>query len=264
MKIGIIGKGVVGTACGSGLTLLGHDVAYHDIKLNTTIDQVLDTELTFICVPTPSNPDGSCDISKIIHTVEALKNRDYQGIIAIKSTVPPGTTESLIEKYSDKDLCYVPEFLREHSADEDFVKNHSVLAVGCISDRTWHKVCEAHDWIPKNAVRMLPAEAEILKYFSNSFNALRVVFANAMHSICEKYNGNYDHVLETYLLRNVATADYMKCSGDLRGYGGLCLPKDVRTVADICKKLDLPFDLFKSIDHDNSLLKPTVFPGMRK
>lgn len=264
MKIGILGKGVVGSACGAGFTLLGHEVTFHDPKLNTTIDHVVDSEIIFICVPTPSDSNGRCDTSIVHQSIEQLTQLNYAGVIAIKSTVIPGTTQKLIDQYSDANICYVPEFIREHSSHKDFINHHMLLAVGCANNTVWQKVRDAHGWLPKNSVRMTPSEAEILKYYSNTFNALRVVFANVMHGVCEKLNSNYDHVLETYLLRQVASPDYLKCTSDFRGYGGQCLPKDVKAMIDLCYELSLPFDLFNAIDHDNSLLKTTVLPGMRK
>ncbi len=263
MKIGIIGWGAVGSAIGEGFKMLGHKVIRHDPKFNTSIDDVLETELVFVCVPTPAGETGECDLSIVHETIDSLKHRNYKGVIALKSTSVPGTTQSIIEKYNDKDICFVPEFLRERSALEDFVRNHDVLAVGCYTDRAWHKVCEAHLWLPKNSIRMTPTEAEILKYYSNTFNALRVVFANVMYEICDKLNSDYDKVLNTFLLRKTSSPDYLSCGPDVRGYGGMCLPKDTKAMADLCKKLELPFELFDTIDHDNSLVKRTVFNGMR-
>ena len=158
----------------------------------------------------------------------------------------------------------MPEFLRERTALEDFVRNHEVLAVGCHTDRAWHRVCEAHGWLPKNKVRMNPTEAEILKYYSNTFNSLRVTFANVMYEISEKLDSDYDKILNTFLLRGTASPDYLKCGPDIRGYGGMCLPKDTTAMANLCKELSLPFELFNAVDHDNNQVKTTVFQGMRK
>jgi UDPglucose 6-dehydrogenase len=263
MKIGIIGWGAVGGAVGEGFKMLGHEVSVHDPKFNTTIDAVLDTEIVFVCVPTPSGENGECDLSIVHSTIDDLKSKNYNGIIALKSTSVPGTTQSIIDRYQDNDICFVPEFLRERAALEDFVRNHDVLAVGCHTDRAWHRVCEAHSWLPKHTVRMTPTEAEILKYYSNTFNALRVVFANVMYEISEKLNSDYDKILSTFLLRKTASPDYLSCGPEIRGYGGMCLPKDTKAMADLCKRLDLPFDLFDTIDHDNSQVKKTVFPNMR-
>lgn len=263
MKIGIIGWGAVGGAVGEGLMMLGHDVSKHDPKFNTTINDVLDTEIVFVCVPTPSGENGECDLSIVHSTIDSLKENNYKGVIALKSTSVPGTTQGIIDKYQDTDICFVPEFLRERSALEDFVRNHDVLAVGCHTDRAWHRVCEAHSWLPKNKVRMTPTEAEILKYYSNTFNALRVVFANVMYEVAERLDSDYDKILETFLMRGTASPDYLSCGPEMRGYGGMCLPKDTKAMGDLCKRLGLPFNLFETMDHDNDQVKKTVFSGMR-
>lgn len=111
MNIGIIGVGIVGSAIKFGFERLGHDVFYHDIKLNTSIKDVINCEICYICVPTPENEDGSCNISIVESVIDELVENNYRGIIAIKSTVIPGTTEKLISKYER--LSFVPEFLRE-------------------------------------------------------------------------------------------------------------------------------------------------------
>lgn len=263
MKIGIAGWGIVGSACGEGFRMLGHDVTPHDPKLNTKLECLLDTEIVFVCVPTPEGSNGECDLSIVHSTIQGLKDKNYRGVIALKSTSVPGTTQALIDQYQDKDICFVPEFLRERSALEDFVRNHDLLAVGAASERAWHRVSEAHGWLPKHCVKMTPTEAEILKYYSNTFNALRVTFANVMYEVCEKLNSDYNTVLTTFLLRGTASPNYLSCGPDIRGYGGMCLPKDTKAMADLCKKLDLPFELFSTIDHDNEQVKRTVFPGMR-
>lgn len=263
MKIGVAGWGVVGSACGEGFRMLGHEVVAHDPKLSTALDSLLGTEIVFVCVPTPAGANGECDLSIVHGTIQGLKDIGYTGVIALKSTSVPGTTQKLIDQYQDRDICFVPEFLRERSALEDFVRNHDLLAVGVASDRAWHRVCEAHAWLPKHRVKMTPTEAEILKYYSNTFNALRVTFANVMYEICEKLNSDYDIVLNTFLLRGTASPNYLNCGPDMRGYGGMCLPKDTKAMADLCKQLELPFELFDTIDHDNDQVKRTVFPGMR-
>jgi UDPglucose 6-dehydrogenase len=263
MKIGIIGCGIIGGAIGKGFNMLGHDITYHDIKFNTTIDIVLNTEIIYVCVPTPSTLDGDCDLSIVYQTISDLKSKKYSGIIALKSTSTPGTTESIIKKYNDRDICFVPEFLRERCAFQDFISNHSILAIGCHTDRAWESVCKSHAWLPKNIIRMTPTEAEILKYYSNTFNALRVVFANIMFEICSKLNSDYSKILSTFLLKKTASSDYLKCSQDMRGYGGMCLPKDVKAMANLCKKLGLPFNLLDTINNDNNKIKKTVFDGMR-
>ena len=87
MNIGIVGVGVVGGACKFGFELLGHNVLVHDIALETKIEDVLESEIVFICVPTPMGEDGSCDTTIVEDVVKTLSELNYKGIVAIKSTV---------------------------------------------------------------------------------------------------------------------------------------------------------------------------------
>lgn len=128
MKIGVIGIGVVGSTLCYGFTRLGHDVVKHDIKFNTKIEDVLDTALVFICVSTPQAADGSCDTSQVEAVVGDLIKHGYPGLIVIKSTVPPGTTDKL--RAVPHRLAFCPEFLREKATYSDFVENHDVCVIG--------------------------------------------------------------------------------------------------------------------------------------
>ena len=128
MRIGVVGIGVVGGACKFGFELLGHHVDVHDIVLNTKLEDVLDTEAVYICVPTPRDQDGSCDVSIVEQVINDLQALNYQGVIAIKSTVVPGTTERLRQE-TGLNICFVPEFLRERCAITDFTENHDVCTL---------------------------------------------------------------------------------------------------------------------------------------
>ena len=160
-------------------------------------------------------------------------------------------------------MLFRSEFLRERSALEDFVVNHELLVVGTHDQDIYDTVVASHGFFPKNRVMMTPTEAEILKYYSNTFNALRVVFANAMYEICHRFGADYAKVKDTYLIRGTASGDYLDCNERVRGYGGMCLPKDVKAIDAVIKKYNLGLDLFQAVDHDNQQFKRTVFPGMR-
>ena len=226
MKIGIIGLGVVGTANQLGFQSLGHQVFVHDIKLETTINNVLETDIIFICVPTPNLDIGKCDTSAIESTVSMLDSLDYVGVIAIRSTVVPGFTEQMILKYVNRKVCFVPEFLRERCALEDFL-NNKILAVGTTNDQTYDIVCNAFSGVYSKAVRLSPTESELLKYFNNTHAALKITFANIMYELCDQLNCNYDLVKDTYVNTGKTVDMYLDANEELRGYGGVCLPKDV-------------------------------------
>ena len=106
-KIGIIGIGVVGEAVKSGLESLGHEVLVHDLRLDTELEDLLETEACFICVPTPSKTTYECDTSTVESVITQLSSLEYQGIIAVKSTVPPETTIGFQEKYDNNMKPYV-------------------------------------------------------------------------------------------------------------------------------------------------------------
>ena len=263
MNLGIIGLGVVGNANKVGFEKLGHEVTCHDIKLTTKLDDVLNTSIVFLCVPTPSKDDGRCDTSIIESVILDLNKKKYKGIIAIRSTVTPGFTQRMIDEYKHLKICFVPEFLRERMAVEDFIENHNILAVGTDDSEIFEKVIEAHGSIPKNVAQLSPSEAEFLKYFNNVYAALRVTFANVFYEACEKMNCDYSKVKDSYIKTGKALDLYLNVSEELRGYAGMCLPKDTKSFIHLLKDLNLDFKLIESIDSDNDKLKKTVYKGMR-
>ena len=264
MKIGIVGVGAVGSANKKGFEFLQHNVVVHDIKLKTKIQDVCDTEINYICVPTPQADNGSCDTSIIERVIDELGQCNYKGIIAIRSTVVPGFTQSMIEKFNHLTICFVPEFLRERCAEDDFINNHKLLAVGTHDIWVYRKVIRSHGQLPEHTEHLTPNEAEVLKYFNNVYAALRVTFANNMYEICEKLDCDYTTIKNAYIKTGKATDMYLDVNPSLRGYGGMCLPKDTIAIASLMKKLNIDLKLIQSIHDDNLQFKKTVFNGMRE
>lgn len=256
MKLGIIGKGVVGTAIGKGFEHIGHSVFYHDIKLNTSINEVLNTDIVYICVGTPSTDEGDCDISAVHSVIEQLDELQYEGIVAIKSTVEPGTTKHYIDTYPELTFCFVPEFLREKYAYEDFVHNNNVLIVGTSDENVYSKIVESHGNLPVHKVLLEPTEAELMKYFSNTYKAMRVIFANAYYQIAQHFGVNYDKIKDGFLLHGVQEGHYLKVNEDFGlGYGGMCLPKDTNAMKRFVEKNSLDIDVFKFLQEENKKYK---------
>lgn len=263
MKVGIVGLGIIGTACKYGFEKLGHEVLVHDIKLGTQIESLVSSEIIYICVPTPQNEDGSCDISIVESVVKDLIEMGYLGTIAIKSTVKPTTTRMLKNKYK-RSICFVPEFLRERCSITDFTENHDLLAIGTNNEHDFDLIVECHGKYPKQVVQLSSTEAELLKYYSNVFNAMRIVFANEMFEICKSVGANYNRIKDAFVLRGTTKDMYLDVNENFRGYGGVCLPKDTAALAAFAEELDLNMDLFRVIDEENKKFKVTVFDGMRK
>jgi len=264
MKIGVIGVGAIGSAIADGMESLGHSVIRHDIRLKTNITIIKEAEVVFICVPTNSNQDGSVNMHIVNDVVDELNHLGYEGIICVKSTSKPGNTKMLMEKYSNLKICYVPEFLRERCAYDDFIYNHDLLLIGSTDEFIIENIKKIHKHLPKKIKTCTTTEAEFVKYFSNNYNALRISFANYFYELCKLSNVNYDVVLENYLERDHNLGDYLGCNENLRGYGGMCLPKDVKAIVHFANEIGLNLDLMKTVDLDNQKVKITVFDGMRK
>lgn len=270
MKIGIVGsEGVVGSTCKFGFEKVGHEVLCHDIVLGTSIKNVLDTEIIFICVPTPTREDGSCDTSIVESVVVQINaHRDLEQIktkpeiIVIKSTVTPGTTELFASKYKNLRFAFVPEFLRERCAISDFTENHDVCVIGTYSEEIFEKIKKAHGKLPKQFVRLSPTEAEFVKYFTNTFNAMRIVFANSFYEICKKYGVDYTIIKDAAINIHHIPHNYLECNENMRGFAGMCLPKDLKVLAKMSE--DTCVELFNDILRENEKYKKTVFNGMRK
>jgi len=252
MNIGVIGLGVVGKANADGFKKLNHTVLIHDIKLNTNIQDVLDTDVVFVCTQEDN----------VEQVVKDLFLYNYKGIVAIRSTIQPGTIDNLLERFT-LPICYVPEFLKERSALEDFL-DCDLLAIGSYNTIHARKIAEVYKNIPKHVEYLTPREAEILKIYNNSYAALRVVFANIMYEVCEKHDADYDIIKTAYEKTGKTTGNYLDVNEDLRGFGGMCLPKDTGKLSKELKKLNLHYDLINAIIDDNKKFKTTIFDGMRK
>jgi len=263
IKVGIIGLGVVGGALKYGFEKLGHVVCFHDIAYGTRIEDVIDTEICFICVPTPSDEEGRCNISIVQDVVYKLNLLAYSGIVVIKSTVAPGTTNKL-QITTNLNICFVPEFLRERCAVSDFMENHDVCIIGTEDIIVFDKIKEAHGKYPKKFIHLSPIEAEFCKYFNNSFNATLITFANSFYELCKVCGVDYTKVKDAMVNRDHITDIYLDCNDNVRGFGGVCLPKDTKALTVLCNDFKIDVAFFKMLLDENNKYITTVFDGMRK
>ena len=264
MKIGILGIGMIGSALKKGFESV-HEVSFFDPKfIESKFENVLMSEIVFICVPTDQNEDGSCNVSIVNSSLLKLSESNYNGIIVIKSTVRPGFTNQCQLKFKELKICFVPEFLRERCAFNDFM-NMEILIIGTENDEIFEKVMESHSFIkPQKITRLTPNEAETVKYMSNVYKSMKVVFSNIIFELSNKLDSNYENILYTFLSLNIKEKDYMSVNSDYRGYGGYCLPKDTTALDHTLKEFGLNFNLIEAINSDNKKFKITVPKGMRK
>ena len=271
MLLGIVGsEGVVGSAIKFGFELLNHEVYIHDTKLETKIEDVLDTEIIFICVPTPMRTDGSCNtfnvenvIEEIVYACDSMEiPKEKHPIIAIKSTVAIGTTERMSKIHTDFDFCFIPEFLKERSSIIDFVERQDLCVVGTCCGMVYEKVKEAHGRLPKKFVQVSPSTAEAVKYANNAFGAMLVTFANSFYELCQKYDVDYSEMKNALVNRSFIPDEYLECGNKWRGYVSPCWDKDLPALVKMCEGTNVEF--FKHIIEENDKYVKMAPDGMRK
>ena len=256
MKIGIIGRGTVGKAVYEGLNHLGHNMCFFDPAYEgSTLQDVLDADCVFISVPTNQAPNGDCDTSIVESVIAELAQAQYKGLIGIKSTVIPGTSERLSKEHPTLRICSVPEFLRAKTALADFMYNHDLLVIGSNREEDFELIKKMHGHLPKNVACVKPTEAEVIKYFNNVNHSVQIIFANIAFEVCKKLGVHYEAVYHAISKRECFNPAYLMCNDNLRGFGGHCLPKDASAWANLIKNLGLEYTMIDAVIADNEKLK---------
>jgi len=261
-NIGIIGQGFVGSAIKEGLkqkfTVFTYDVKTELSSCKTMKEVVDNCYIIFICVPTPMDKNGNCYTGIMESVVKEIKELSYTKVLILKTTIPPGTTETLQQKYDTYDFIFNPEFLTEANAIEDF-KNQNRIVLGGDSNFALNKVSdiykEVFPYIP--IVKMTSREAEMVKYVTNSFLATKVVFANEMYEICKKLRLDYNNVINTAKLDTRLGESHWKVpgpDGDF-GFGGHCFPKDTNAIKNLANQNDVKTEILDSVLEKNDRLR---------
>ena len=258
-KIGIIGVGVVGKAMKEGFKG-AHQLFLHDPKLGTNLENVTDnTDFSYIAVPTPSDPNtGECDTSIIESILSQMPNNHN---IVIKSTIIPGTTNYLQDKYPNLKIGCSPEFLRSASSEYDF-KNQDILVVGTKHKQMAKDILSHHKKSEvlksTNFFHVTPTQAELVKYAKNSFYAMKVIFANQFHDLSMELGEEWS------VVKKIITSPQEQIIGpshldspkeNQRGYGGDCLPKDTLALRALLQNIGIKYDFIEAIIKDNEKLK---------
>ncbi len=263
--IGIIGGGVVG---GAVKNFFKAAKVYDKYKNLDPIEEVAKSKFIFVCVPTPYN--GGFDLSILDDAVENavthLSDPDNQ-LIVIKSTALPGTTEKYQQKYPKANLVFNPEFLRDKSANEDFLKNDRQIVGYTRKTKGSPLISELLEILPPAPYqKIVPAtSAEMIKYAGNTFLALRVIFANQIYDVCQALGIDYDLVKDAVIADKRIGPSHWKIwhtesslennrSATYRGYGGKCFPKDVNSLIAEGKMLGVDMSLFEKAQEVNLLL----------
>ena len=265
MKIGIGGQGYVGTAIKVGFEsyydLETYDKYSEEKSTMQLADMVESCEVIFVCVPTPMNKDGSCNIDVVEGVIKQINKlltdwkSDKKPIVVIKSTVPPGTTEKLHKKFKNVNVIFNPEFLTEANFIDDF-KNQTRIILGGTRKGT-NKLRQIYSKVFPTAhiIKTHSTIAELVKYMTNSYLATKVSFANEMYQICEKFDMDYDKVVEYATLDERLGVTHWSVpgpDGDF-GFGGHCLPKDLSALIEVADDLDV--DVLRSTQRTNNKVR---------
>lgn len=303
MKVSIFGLGYVGTVSLGCLARLGHycigvdlnktkvdfindgkspiievqideiikkqRMAGQIVATTDTTQAVIDTDISFICVGTPSTDKGHLNLDAIFRVsqdiAEGIKKKKGFHVVAIRSTVMPGTNEKLTTllcersgKRIDEDFCVVsnPEFLREGTAVNDYF-NPPYTLLGTRNKKAIETMKELYKDINAPIYITDIRIAELIKYVNNTFHALKIVFANEIGKICNNLGIDSHKLIELVCSDtklNISPA-YMK-SGF--AYGGSCLPKDLKALATLAHDNYLECPVIENIERSNQIQKEVV------
>ena len=305
MRISVIGTGYVGTVSAACFAELGHDVICVDIdkskidrinagippiyeeglskllekhagkRLSGTSDYdfaVENSDISFICVGTPSDSNGNIDLG-IVRAAsaslgDAMKTKNDYHVVVVKSTVVPETTEKvvlpIIEEHSGKSvggfgIAMNPEFLREGKAVYDFM-NPDKIVVGSMDEKSGDIVSSIYSNLDCEVTRTKPRTAEMIKYVNNSFLATKISFSNEIGNICKQLD------IDTYEVMSAVGTDFRIASHFLNagaGFGGSCFPKDVKALIGKAKEIGYDPELLKSVIAVNEK-QPTMMVALLK
>ena len=286
MKVSIIGSGVVGTIIGKGLAKIGNDVVFYDIsekrieeikndgfKATRNISEAIkSTDISFLCVPTPSI-NGKIDLTSIKSATtelgKALREKDSYHLIVVKSTVVPGTTENLIRqiieevsgKVCGKDfgLCMDPEFLTEihkswtddPSLERNFFTEDRIV-IGEFDKKSGNILEQLYKPLGIPIFRTDLKTAELIKYACNCCLASRISYWNEIFYICQKLG------IDSNFVAKVAAMDKrIGKYGTVHGlaFGGKCLPKDLQAFISFTESLGYNPELLKAVENVNEKIK---------
>lgn len=252
-QIGITGVGMVGGA------LLHHfhsqkvkPLIYDPPKGLGSVGEINRAQIIFICVPTPFDKQRGFEMRYVEDSIRLLSG---EKIIVIKSTVVPGTTARLQQDYAQHRFLFNPEFLVEERALKNMMKpDRQIVGYTNQSKAIAPQILSLLPRAPFE--KIIPAaEAEMIKYFGNVFLAIKVTFGNQMYDLCQKLGIDYE------IVRECASADprigpsHLDVHhGGYRGYGGKCLPKDIRALIQLADMLGIDLKLPKVAEEINNQL----------
>ena len=267
MRIGIIGKGFVGSAVEYGFTCeknLNAEIKVFDInpklKTHSLEDTINKSDYIFLSLPTPANPDGTIHLDIIDNALAEIdKSLNNDCIILLRSTVVPGTSQLFAKKYPKLQLVFNPEFLTEKNANYDFINQSRIILGG--NKHLTEKVATLYNWRFDNSIPIIQTNyetAEFIKYVNNCFLATKVSFMNEMKLIANQIDIDWDKTIEGFTLDPRVGNSHVGVPGHdgKYGFGGSCFPKDMQALINFSESLNIDSKILKAAWDTNLKVRP--------
>lgn len=266
--IGVVGIGVVGLAVSEGFKRLRQTVIPYDKYKNIgSFDDILGTNIVFLCLPTLYSDETNEYNKDSIHEIcNLLHKAKYEGIIIIKSTVEPKTTNRLSEQYEPLHFLHNPEFLSARTNLDDFLNQKHIVIGLSTSDTTNSKYLGMSNLVidlyqkcfPNSFISVCTStESESMKSFVNCFYSVKIQFFNELYLLCEKEGTDYIMVKELMLRNgwiNPMHTDVPGPDGKL-SYGGMCFPKDTNALLQHMIKSNTPHKVLESVIEERNEIR---------
>jgi nucleotide sugar dehydrogenase len=255
MKIGITGLGHVGRSIRAGLPSdvgvvtfdLANGGSYPGREMATV-------DLEFICVGTPPNPDGSCDITQI----EAALAQSTAPLVVLKSTVPPSTTDSIVER-TKRRIAFSPEFFGEGPMSSPFWNDRDAIGFTIVAGdaQTVDDTISVLQMLEPSSHRFFhctATEAELIKYFENSYLAAKVALFNEFFDLTLAVGADWDRTREGLLLDPRIGESHTVVTEE-RGFGGRCFPKDTAALLDFADSIGVDLTILRAAVSSNNKIR---------
>lgn len=256
-SIGIIGAGFVGKAIKHAYESCGIPVIVNDPLqgFNATYEEILTCDAVFVCVPSPGNPDGSCNTGILEHVLAEL--REFKGVIISKVTAPPSVYSRLGQQYTN--LVHVPEFLVANTADSDYL-NGTIAYIGG-KDEEYLLKAEKILRLGQQKLHKINFcsidEASLLKYTVNAFLATKVSFMNQIYQLSTGMGIEYPRLVNLLSDENRIGSSHMLVPGTdgKFGFGGACFPKDTEALIYEAKNTGVDISVLEAAVEYNKTIR---------
>ncbi len=224
-------------------------------------DVVIESDIIFLSVPTPSNKDGTINVDIVDGALNDINvySTSVDNIILLRSTVVPGTTRRLQEKYPNLRIVFNPEFLTERSANFDFI-NQTRFILGGNSDDI-KEVSELFRQRFGHSISIVETNyetAELIKYMTNTFFATKISFLNDMKLLSDECGAIWEHTLEGFVRDGRVGHSHLNVPGHdgKYGFGGSCFPKDIQALINYGDEIGVDMGVLKAAWETNLKVRP--------